>query len=257
MNGVNDSPIGGPTPTEPPDPRDRSRFDGLPPLLPHVPLEPMRFNPGVPPEAAARAFFGVMDRRRTVRTFSDRPVSRETIEWCVRTAGTAPSGAHKQPWRFVCVSNPALKTKIRAAAEAEEREFYERRASRQWLEDLAPLGTDPNKPFLEVAPWLIVVFQMVKTDPPPGSPAGTPGGMVYYREESVGIAVGMLLAAIHHAGLVALTHTPSPMGFLREVLGRPEHERAFVVIPVGYPSEGCQVPDLKRKSLGEIAVFRE
>lgn len=191
-----------------------------------------------------------MNRRRTVRDFSDRPVSRETIEWCVRAAGTAPSGAHKQPWRFVCVSDHAIKRAIRTAAEAEEREFYERRASKRWLEDLAPLGTDPNKPFLEMAPWLIVVFQLVKTDPPES-------GMVYYREESVGIAVGMLLAAIHHAGLASLTHTPSPMGFLREVLGRPEHERAFVVIPVGYPAEGCEVPDLRRKSLEQIAVFRE
>lgn len=238
-------------------PSDKGRFDGLPPLLPHMPLAPRRFDPGVPPEEAARRFHAVMDRRRTVRMFSDRPVSRETIEWCVRVAGTAPSGAHKQPWRFVCVSDPALKSRIRGAAEAEEREFYERRASRQWLEDLSPLGTDPNKPFLDIAPWLIVVFQLVKTDPPPGSAPGTPGGMVYYREESVGIAVGMLLAAIHHAGLVALTHTPSPMGFLREVLGRPVHERAFVVIPVGYPADDCVVPDLKRKPLDQIAVFQE
>jgi iodotyrosine deiodinase len=213
MNSVNNPPAGGPAASPPLQPHDPSRFAGLPPLLPHVPLEPMRFDPGASPEDAARAFYSVMDRRRTVRTFSDRPVSRATIEWCVRAAGTAPSGAHKQPWRFVCVSDPAVKAKIRIAAEAEEREFYERRASRQWLEDLSPLGTDPNKPFLETAPWLIVVFQLVKTDPPPGSPAGTSGGMVYYREESVGIAVGMLLAAIHHAGLVALTHTPSPMGF--------------------------------------------
>ena len=239
---------------DPEQPSERGRFDGLPPLLPQVPLSPMRFDPGAAPEDAARAFHGVMDRRRSVRMFSDRAVSRETIEWCVRTAGTAPSGAHKQPWRFVCVSDPTLKSRIRVAAEAEEREFYERRASRQWLEDLSPLGTDPNKPFLEMAPWLIVVFQLVKTDPPT---PGAPGGMVYYREESVGIAVGMLLAAIHHAGLVALTHTPSPMGFLREVMGRPEHERAFVVIPVGYPAADCVVPDLKRKGLDEIAVFRE
>ncbi|MFM9958721.1 MAG: nitroreductase family protein [Phycisphaerales bacterium] len=240
-------------PTAHPDP---SRFANLPPLLPHVPLAPMRYEPpgGDSPEAAARAFFDVMNKRRTVRMFSDRPVSRATIEWCVRAGGTAPSGAHKQPWRFVCISDPSLKSRIRAAAEAEEREFYERRASRTWLEDLAPLGTDTNKPFLETAPWLIAVFQLVKTDPPHG-----PGHseMVYYREESVGIAVGMLLSAIHHAGLVALTHTPSPMGFLKEVLGRPEHERAFVLIPVGYPAEDCVVPDLKRKPLEEIAVFRE
>ncbi len=228
-------------------PPDADRFRGLPAPLPLIPLT-ARHDPGLPPEAAAQRFHRVMDKRRTVRMFSDRPVSRETIEWIVRTGGTAPSGAHKQPWRFVCVADPAMKRKIRLAAEAEEREFYQRRASRQWLEDLAPLGTHADKPFLETAPWLIVVFQLVKTDPPES-------GLVYYREESVGIAVGMLLSAIHHAGLVALTHTPSPMGFLREVLGRPEHERAFVVIPVGYPADDCRVPDLKRKPLEEIAVF--
>lgn len=222
---------------------DPARFAGLPPLLPHLPLR--RYDPGVTPEQGSRGFFEVMNQRRTVRMFSDRPVSLETVEWICRAAGTAPSGAHKQPWRFVCVRDPGMKHKIRAAAEAEEREFYERRASRQWLEDLAPLGTDSSKPFLEIAPWVIVVFQLAKTDE---------GGMVYYREESVGIAVGLLLAAAHHAGLVTLTHTPSPMGFLREVLGRPEHERAFVVIPLGYPADDCTVPDLKRKGLEETMV---
>jgi nitroreductase len=204
------------------------------------------FDPGAASEVAARRFFETMDQRRTVREFSDRPVPLETIQWICRTAGTAPSGAHKQPWRFVCVNDPALKREIRVAAEAEEHEFYTRRASREWLADLSPLGTDTNKPFLEIAPWLIIVFQLTKTDE---------GGMVYYREESVGIAVGMLLAAAHHAGLVTLTHTPSPMGFLREVLGRPEHERAFVVIPVGYPAEPCRVPDLRRKPLDQIMVL--
>jgi nitroreductase len=174
-------------------------------------------------------------------------VSREAIESICLAAGTAPSGAHKQPWRFVCVNDPALKREIRLAAEEEEREFYGRRASREWLEDLAPLGTDTNKPFLEIAPWIIVVFALAKTDPPES-------GMVYYREESVGIAVGFLLAAAHHAGLVTLTHTPSPMGFLQKVLHRPSHERAFVVIPVGYPADGCVVPDLKRKPLDRIMV---
>ncbi len=220
-----------------------ARMEGLPPELPHVPHRP--FDPGVDSTDAARRFFEVMDQRRTVREFSPEPVPRETIEWVVRAGGTAPSGAHKQPWRFVCVSNPALKKKIRIAAEEEEREFYARRASREWLEDLAPLGTDSNKPFLEIAPWLIIVFQMVKTDD---------GGLVYYRQESVGIAVGMLLAAAHHAGLVTLTHTPSPMNFLQKVLGRPDYERAFVVIPVGYPAQSCTVPDLHRKPLDEIMV---
>ncbi len=225
---------------------DTDRFAGLPPLLPQVPFQ--RFDPGAAPEIAARDFYEVMNRRRSVRLFSDRPVSRETIEWCVRTGGTAPSGAHKQPWRFVCVSDPGLKREIRVAAEEEEREFYERRASRRWLEDLAPLGTDPSKPFLEIAPWLIVVFQLTKTDPPES-------GQVYYREESVGIAVGMLIAAIHHAGLVTLTHTPSPMGFLQKALGRPEYERAFVLLPVGYPADNCVVPDLHRKPLDQIMVI--
>ena len=220
-----------------------------PPLPQPLPLIPHRAHePGETPENAARHFFDIMNQRRTVREFSDKPVSLETIEWIVRAAGTAPSGAHKQPWRFVCVSNPILKAKIRHAAEQEEREFYERRASRRWLEDLAPLGTDWRKPFLETAPWLIVVFQLIKTDD---------GGLVYYRQESVGIAVGLLFAAAHHAGLATLTHTPSPMGFLQKVLGRPEHERAFVVVPVGYPAENCGVPDLKRKSVEQIMVVRD
>ncbi|RMH30589.1 MAG: nitroreductase family protein, partial [Planctomycetota bacterium] len=173
-----------------------------PPPPEFVPLPPRR-EPSGPPEAAARAFYETMRTRRTVRMFSDRPVSRETIQWCVRAAGTAPSGANKQPWRFVCVQDPALKRAIRAGAEAEEREFYSRRASAEWLADLAPLGTDPDKSFLEVAPWLIAVFKLARADD---------GSRVYYINESVGIACGLLLAAIHHAGLVSVTHTPSPMG---------------------------------------------
>lgn len=219
------------------------RFANLPPL--HQQVAHVPFEPGQVPEVAARRYYEVMAQRRSVRFFADKPVSRETIEWVVRTGGTAPSGAHKQPWRFVCVDDPALKREIRLAAEEEEREFYERRASRRWLEDLAPLGTDPNKPFLEVAPWIIIVFALAHTDD---------GGQVYYREESVGIACGMLISAIHHAGLVTLTHTPSPMKFLQRVLHRPEHERAFLVLPVGYPAPGCQVPDLQRKALEEIMV---
>lgn len=222
---------------------DDERFRSLPPLLPHRPHR--QYTPPAPPEQAARDFFRIMDQRRTVRAFSDKPVSRETIEWCVRAAGTAPSGAHKQPWRFVCVQNPALKREIRLAAEAEEREFYQRRASRQWLEDLAPLGTDEHKSFLEICPWLIVVFQLTKTDS---------GGLVYYREESVGLATGLLLAALHHAGLATLTHTPSPMKFLAHILNRPDHERPFLLIPVGYPAPDCLVPDMGRKPLDEIMV---
>lgn len=225
------------------DAADPDRFENLPPLLPQVPLE--SYDPGVTPEAGARAFYEVMDRRRSCRFFADTPVSREAIEQICLAGGTAPSGAHKQPWRFVCVNDPTLKKEIRAAAEEEEREFYERRASRRWLEDLAPLGTDASKPFLEIAPWLIVVFQMTKTDD---------GGQVYYREESVGIACGMLIAAIHHAGLVTLTHTPSPMKFLSEVLRRPDHERPFLLLPVGYPADDATVPDLERKALDEIMV---
>ena len=204
------------------------------------------FEPGAGPEAAARAFYEVMRLRRSVRAFSDRAVSRETIEWCVRAAGCAPSGAHKQPWRFVAVDEPQLKRRVREAAEREEREFYARRANAKWLEDLAALETGPDKAFLETAPWLIAVFRLSRTDA---------GGQVYYASESVGIAVGFLLAAIHHAGLVALTHTPSPMGFLRDVLGRPSNERAYLLIPVGYPAKGCTVPTLARKRLDEVLVW--
>ncbi len=211
---------------------------------PQIPLEP--FVPALPGPEAARAFYDVQRQRRTVRFFSDRPVPRETIEWCVRAAGTAPSGANKQPWRFVCVQDRETKSRIREAAEAEEREFYGRRATAEWLADLAHLGTDEDKPFLEVAPWLIVVFKMMKTDE---------GGQVYYVNESVGIAVGMLLTALHHAGLATLTHTPSPMGFLGEVLRRPSHERPFLLIPVGFPASNCTVPDITRKPLEEIAVW--
>lgn len=230
-----------------PDPSSHSpsRLDSmdLPPELPQVAHD--WYRPEGTAEEAAKRYYEVMDRRRSVRFFSDKPVSRATIEWIVRTGGTAPSGAHKQPWRFVCVNDPGLKKEIRDAAEAEEREFYERRATEKWLADLAPLGTDSSKPFLEIAPWLIIVFQLAKTDD---------GGMVYYREESVGIATGMLISAIHHAGLVTLTHTPSPMKFLSQVLGRPDHERPFLLLPVGYPADDATVPKLARKPLEEIMV---
>ena len=211
-----------------------------------IPLPP-RHDPGVPPEQAAKQFYETMRTRRTVREFSDRPVSRETIEWCVRAATTAPSGANKQPWRFVCVQDPDLKKQIRRAAEEEEREFYARRASERWLDDLTPLGTDEHKAFLEIAPWLIVVFKLAHGDD--GSP-------VYYNTESVGLASGMLLAAIHHAGLVSVTHTPSPMKFLCQALNRPDNERPFLLIPVGHPADDCKVPRkaLERKPLDEVMV---
>lgn len=211
-----------------------------------VALNPYR--PGVSAAEAARGFYETMRLRRSVRVFSPEPVPRGVMEWIIRAAGSAPSGANKQPWRFVAVSNPGLKRQIREAAEAEEREFYGRRATPEWLADLAPLGTDADKAFLEEAPWLVVVFKLVRGDDESG---------VYYINESVGIACGLFLAAAHHAGLATLTHTPSPMGFLARVLGRPEHERAFLLIPVGYPAPGCVVPDIARKPLEEISVWHE
>lgn len=204
-------------------------------------------DPGLPAEEAAQRFLDVMRQRRSIRQFSDRPVGRATIERIIAAAGTAPSGANKQPWHFVAISDPALKRAIREAAEAEEREFYGRRASADWLADLAHLGTDDQKPFLETAPWLIAVFKSMRDTRP-----GQPSDQVYYVNESVGIAVGMLLAAAHHAGLATLTHTPSPMRFLAEILQRPEHERPYLLIPVGYPADGCEVPDIVRKPLDEI-----
>ncbi len=211
----------------------------------HVPLTPYQPS-GTPGECAAR-FCSIMRQRRSVRMFSDREVPREVIETICMAAATAPSGANKQPWRFVCVSDPALKKAIREGAEAEEREFYGRKANAEWLDDLKPFDTTPDKAFLEAAPWLIVVFKLMKTDE---------GGQVYYVKESVGIAVGLLLAAVHHAGLAALTHTPSPMNFLAKILERPEHERPFLLIPVGYPADGCVVPDIQRKPVKEVVVWR-
>lgn len=221
------------------------------------PPKSVRFAPfrtGVNPLEAAKSFYETMKLRRSVRMFSTRPVDEEVIRTCIAAAGTAPSGANKQPWRFVAVSDARLKRQIRLAAEAEEREFYERRANPEWLADLAPLGTDPDKGFLEVAPWLIVVFKLMKSDSAGGEHENS-GGQVYYVNESVGIACGLLLSALHHAGLCTLTHTPSPMGFLSKVLQRPEHERAFLLLPVGYPSDDCVVPDIARKQIDEIAVF--
>ena len=199
------------------------------------------------PTAAASALYDRLRTRRSTRRFSDRPVSREAIEACVRCATTAPSGANKQPWRFVCVGEPALKQQIREAAEAEERTFYSERISDRWRADLAPLGTDASKPFLEEAPWLVVLFKLVK---------GDDGGQHYYVDESVGIAAGMFLAACQLAGLSTLTHTPSPMKFLGELLGRPAHERPFLLIPVGHAHPDWQPPEhaRQRKPLDEVVV---
>ncbi len=211
------------------------------PMIPHRPFEPESSS-----LEAVNSFYEIVNQRRTVREFSNRPVPREIIERIVQAAGTAPSGANKQPWSFVAVQNPDLKRQIREAAEIEEREFYSRRASDRWLADLAHLGTDEHKPFLEIAPWLIVCFKKVKDDD---------GGQMYYVDESVGLACGILLTAAHMAGLATLTHTPSPMKFLANILGRPAHERAYLLIPVGYPADGCTVPDIHRKPLHEILTF--
>ena len=191
-----------------------------------------------------------MQSRRTVRQFSDRPVPREVIESCLRAAGSAPSGANLQPWRFVAVADSAVKHEIRVAAEEEESEFYKHRAPKEWLEALAPLGTDSRKPFLEIAPWLIAIF----SQPHSVRPGGT-RMKHYYATESVGIATGFLVAAIHHAGLASLTHTPSPMAFLNRILKRPAHEKPFLLLVVGHPAEDAVVPDIHRKPLEEISSF--
>jgi nitroreductase len=206
--------------------------------------------------ARVTALRDLLRRRRSVRDIAPDPVPADLIDAAIEAAGSAPSGANRQPWRFVVVRDPATKVLIREAAEKEEREFYARRATPEWLTDLAPLGTDWTKPFIETAPLLIVVFAIDWV------PETGPGGRErrhknYYVQESVGIAVGLLLAAIHAAGLVTLTHTPSPMGFLGKLLGRPRNERAYVLLPVGYPAPGATVPDIRKKRLDEIRTFIE
>ncbi len=191
-----------------------------------------------------------MQRRRTVRDFSSRTVPREIIDYCILAAGTAPNGANLQPWHFVAVSDSAVKREIRVAAEEEEKDFYEERAPAAWLEALAPLGTDSRKPFLEIAPWLIAIFAQPFRILPDGTRSKT-----YYAIESVGIATGILITAVHSCGLAALTHTPSPMGFLNRILGRPSHEKPFLLLVVGHPAEGALVPDISRKPLAEISSF--
>lgn len=205
---------------------------------------------GVPVEAAldrVRRFTDELVTRRTIRDFDRRPVPAGVLREAVRAAASAPSGANVQPWRFVVVTDPAIKRSLRRAAEAEEREFYTRRASPEWLAALAPLGTDWRKPFLETAPAVIAVFEVHKG---PDTPRP------YYVKESVGIAVGFLLAALHRAGLATLTHTPSPMRFLNEILDRPSNERGFLLVPVGYPANDATVPDIDRKPLDEVLVWR-
>lgn len=200
----------------------------------------------------AQDFRQLMSKRRTVRDYQDKPVPRDIIEQCLLTAGSAPSGANRQPWHFAVISDPALKTQIRQAAEEEEREFYERRAPNEWLEALAPLGTDQHKPFLEIAPYLIVVFaQKFSFDEQANRLKN------YYVPESVGIATGMLIAALHNAGLATLTHTPSPMKFLNRICDRPATEKPAMILVVGYPTDDAEVPDIQRKTLDEIVRFHE
>jgi nitroreductase len=215
-----------------------------------IPLPP--HEPFTDEELIARTavFQKEMARRRTVRDFSDRQVPRAVIENCLRTAGSAPNGANLQPWHFVAVRDPALKREIRIAAEAEEKEFYEQRAPNEWLEALAALGTDAHKPFLETASWLIAIFSQPYRLLPDGRRLKH-----YYATESVGIATGFLIAAIHRAGLASLTHTPSPMGFLNKLLQRPGHEKPFLLLVVGHPAENAVVPDIQRKPLAEISSF--
>ncbi len=201
-------------------------------------------------ERRSRHFFEWLDKRRTVRDFSDKPIPEKIIESIILSASTAPSGAHKQPWTFCVVKNQGIKKQIRIAAEKEEKESYESRMTDEWLRDLQPIGTDWHKPFLETAPYLIVVFKRSYE-----LENNNHKHQNYYVTESCGIACGFLLAAIHDAGLVALTHTPSPMNFLTKILNRPENEKPFLLIPVGYPADECWVPDLKRKNISEICVW--
>lgn len=221
-------------------------------------FRPLEFQRLSPAEMLTRAheFTREIARRRSVREFSPEPVPLALIDECIAAAGSAPSGANRQPWTFVVVTDPDIKRAIRAAAEEEERVNYAERMGPEWLSALEPLGTNAQKPFLEIAPVLIVVFRHAYGIAGAAEAVATNPAHVknYYTQESVGIATGFLLVALHHAGLATLTHTPSPMGFLQRILGRPENEKAFVLIPVGYPAPGCQVPDIARRSLAEIRI---
>ncbi len=202
--------------------------------------------------ARAEAFYRDLDRRRSVRDFTARPVPRRLVELAIRTASTAPSGAHKQPWTFVAVGDAEVKRRIREAAEEEERAFYAERATAEWLDALAPIGTDWRKPFLETVPWVVVLFAQST-----GVDEAGEKQKHYYVQESCGIAAGFFIAALHRMGLATLTHTPSPMRFLNEILGRPGNERPYILFPVGFPAADAEVPDLERKPLGEVAVWVE
>jgi len=217
---------------------------------PTVPLQGFQEYTVEEMRARLDEFYADISRRRTVREFSDRPVPRDIIETALKAAGTAPSGANLQPWHFVVVSGAETKKKIRAAAEEEEREFYAHRASAEWLAALQPLGTDSNKPFLEEAPYLIAVFLQKFGKLEDGRKVKH-----YYPTESTGLATGILITALHHAGLATLTHTPSPMKFLNQILGRPSSERPFLLLVVGYPADAAEVPDIKRKALDEFTSF--
>lgn len=217
---------------------------------PTLPLEGFEEYPVETMRARLEDFYAEVSRRRTVRDFSPRPVPRDIIELALRAANTAPSGANLQPWHFVVVSAPDIKRRIREAAELEEREFYAHRASPEWLAALEPLGTNSDKPFLETAPYLIAVFLQKYGELPDGRKVKH-----YYPAESTGLATGVLITALHRAGLATLTHTPSPMKFLNEILGRPKSERPFLLLVVGYPADDARVPDIKRKELGEFTSW--
>lgn len=215
-----------------------------------IPLADFQSYPEPEMRERARQFYELLRRRRTVRDFSDRPVAREVIESCILAAGTAPNGANQQPWHFAVVSDPEIKSRIREAAEKEEQEFYGGKAPQAWLDALEQFGTDAHKPFLETAPYLVVIFSR-------SHEVGEDGDVVkqYYSNESTGIATGMLITALHQSGLATLTHTPSPMKFLNEILGRPKSERPFVLLVVGYPAENASVPKISKKSLEQITSF--
>ena len=217
---------------------------------PTTPLKDYREYPIEEMRKRLNEFYATVNRRRTVRDFSDRPVPQDVIETALKAAGTAPSGANLQPWHFVVISGPETKKKIREAAEVEEREFYKHRASPEWLAALEPLGTDSSKPFLETAPYLIAVFLQKFGELPDGRKVKH-----YYPVESTGLATGILITALHHAGLVTLTHTPSPMKFLNEILGRPTSERPFLLLVTGYPADDAEVPDISRKPLEAFTSF--